>query len=64
MEIVTIDGSARRDSHTCKALALAEDELRQMKGVALTAADVVCKTIIDALKLLLEPLRLTATLRS
>ena len=30
----------------------------------LMAADVVCKTITDALELLLEPLRLTATLRS
>ena len=30
----------------------------------LLAADVVCKTIVDALELLMQPLRLTATLRS
>jgi len=30
----------------------------------LLAADVVCHTIVDALELLLQPLRLTATLRS
>jgi FMN reductase len=40
MNIVTIDGSARRDSYTGKALALARDELRQLKGVTLVAADV------------------------
>ncbi len=42
------------------AVALAE-------GVAvetLMAADIVCKNIVDALELLLEPLRVTATLRS
>ena len=42
------------------AVILAEGAAAQ----TLMAADVVCKTIIDALELLLEPLRLTATLRA
>jgi NAD(P)H-dependent FMN reductase len=40
MNVVTIDGSARRGSYTGKALALAQYELRQLKGVTLVAADV------------------------
>lgn len=40
MNIFTIDGSARRDSYTGKALALAQAELRQLKDVTVTAVDV------------------------
>lgn len=39
VNIVTIDGSARRDSYTGKALALAQNELRQLKDVTLTAVE-------------------------
>jgi NAD(P)H-dependent FMN reductase len=39
MKIVTIGGSARDGNYTAKALALVQDELRQDKGVDLTAID-------------------------
>lgn len=39
MDIVTINGSARPGNYTGKALALVQDELRQMNGVTLTAVD-------------------------
>ena len=59
-------GNGRNDRLMLKAAGLGVAVILE-EGVAsetLVAADVVCKTIIDALELLLEPLRLTATLRS
>ena len=59
-------GNGRNDRLMLKAAGLGVAVILE-EGAAvktLMAADVVCKTIVDALELLLEPLRLTATLRS
>jgi len=59
-------GNGRNDRLMLKAASLGVAVILEEGAAAetLIAADVVCKTIIDALELLLEPLRLTATLRS
>jgi len=59
-------GNGRNDRLMLKAAGLGVAVILEEGAAAetLMAADVVCKTIIDALALLLEPLRLTATLRS
>ena len=59
-------GNGRNDRLMLKAAGLGVAVILEEGAAAetLIAADVVCKTIIDALELLLEPLRLTATLRS
>ncbi len=59
-------GNGRNDGLMLKAAGLGVAVVLA-EGVAvetLLAADIVCKNITDALALLLEPLRLTATLRS
>jgi len=59
-------GNGRNDRAMLKAAALGIAVV-QVEGVAaetLTVADVVCPSILDALDLLANPLRLTATLRS
>ncbi len=59
-------GNGRNDRLMLKAAGLGVAVILEEGAAAetLIAADVVCRTIIDALELLLEPLRLTATLRS
>ncbi len=59
-------GNGRNDRLMLKAAGLGVAVILEEGAAAetLIAADVVCKTIIDALELLLEPLRLIATLRS
>jgi len=59
-------GNGRNDRLMLKAAGLGVAVILA-EGAAvetLLAADVVCPTIVDALELLLQPLRLTATLRS
>jgi soluble P-type ATPase len=59
-------GNGRNDRLMLKAAALGVAVLLK-EGASvetLIAADVVCKSIADALELLVEPLRLIATLRS
>jgi len=59
-------GNGRNDCLMLKAAGLGVAVILA-EGAAvetLLAADVVCPTIVDALELLLQPLRLTATLRS
>ena len=59
-------GNGRNDGLMLKAAGLGVAVMLE-EGAAvatLMAADVVCKSIVDALMLLVEPLRLTATLRS
>ena len=59
-------GNGRNDRLMLKAAGLGIAVILE-EGAALDtllAADVVCHTIVDALQLLLQPLRLTATLRS
>ena len=59
-------GNGRNDNLMLKAAGLGVAVLME-EGAAvetLLAADVVCKSINDALDLLLHPLRLTATLRA
>ncbi|MCP3954729.1 MAG: HAD hydrolase family protein [Desulfobacterales bacterium] len=59
-------GNGRNDRLMLKAAGLGVAVILE-EGAAvetLMAADVVCKSITDALELLVEPLRLTATLRS
>ena len=59
-------GNGRNDRLMLKAAGLGVAVILAEGAAAetLIAADVVCHSIIDALELLLEPLRLTATLRS
>ena len=59
-------GNGRNDRLMLKAAGLGVAVLLEEGAAAetLLAADVVCKSINDALLLLLNPLRLTATLRS
>jgi len=59
-------GNGRNDALMLKAAGLGVAVVLE-EGAAvetLLAADIVCNNIVDALALLLEPLRLTATLRS
>ncbi len=59
-------GNGRNDRLMLKAaaLGLAVILAEGIAGETIQAADVVCRSITDALDLLLNPLRLTATLRS
>ena len=59
-------GNGRNDRLMLEAAGLGVAVILEEGAAAQTlmAADVVCKSICDALELLLEPLRLTATLRS
>jgi len=59
-------GNGRNDRLMLKTAGLGVAVILEEGAAAetLMAADVVCKTIVDALELLREPLRLTATLRS
>ena len=59
-------GNGRNDRLMLQAAGLGVAVILEEGAAAQTliAADVVCRTILDALELLLEPLRLTATLRS
>jgi len=59
-------GNGRNDRLMLEAAGLGVAVILEEGAAAQTlmAADVVCKSICDALGLLLEPLRLTATLRS
>jgi soluble P-type ATPase len=59
-------GNGRNDRLMLKAaaLGLAVILAEGIAGETIAAADVVCRCITDALDLLLNPLRLTATLRS
>ena len=65
-ENVTAVGNGRNDCMMLKAAALSIG-LLQEEGIsveALNSADIVCRSIVDALNLLKEPNRLIATLRS
>ena len=59
-------GNGRNDRLMLKgaALGISVMEGEGTASVTLTAGDVVCSGILDALDLLRNPLRLTATLRS
>lgn len=59
-------GNGRNDALmlTASALGIAVILAEGASAVSLAAADVVCTGIVSALELLLNPLRLTATLRS
>jgi soluble P-type ATPase len=59
-------GNGRNDRLMLKSAGLGVAVILKEGAAAQTlmAADVVCLTIVDALELLLRPLRLTATLRS
>jgi len=59
-------GNGRNDRLMLKAAGLGVAVILEegAAGETLLAADVVCHTIVDALDLLLQPLRLAATLRS
>ena len=59
-------GNGRNDALmlTASALGIAVILAEGASAVSLSAADVVCTGIVSALELLLNPLRLTATLRS
>lgn len=59
-------GNGRNDRLMLKAAALGVAVILEEGAAAetLLAADVVCRIIVDALELLLQPLRLAATLRS
>lgn len=59
-------GNGRNDADMLKAAALGLVVI-QAEGaaqVAVAAADIICKSIVDALDLLLHPKRMTATLRN
>jgi soluble P-type ATPase len=64
-EVVSI-GNGRNDCLMLQAsvLGIGLIQLEGACGKTLVAADVICASIIDALDLILHPLRLTATLRS
>ena len=59
-------GNGRNDALMLKAAALGIAVIQEEGGAVetLLAADIVMRSILDALDLLLHPLRLTATLRS
>ena len=59
-------GNGRNDRLMLKAAALGIAVILEegAAAVSLAAADVVCRSVTDALDLLANPLRLTATLRS
>ena len=59
-------GNGRNDARMLSAcrLGIAVILKEGASALSLTAADIVCTDIVDALELLMHPLRLTATLRS
>ncbi len=63
-EVVSI-GNGRNDCLMLKTsvLGIGLIQLEGASGKTLESADIICTTILDALDLLLHPLRLTATLR-
>lgn len=59
-------GNGRNDALMLakSTLGIAVSQLEGASVIAFSAADIVCTSILDALDLLLNPLRLTATLRN